>query len=292
MPDFGEMVMDTTILIALCCHHHVSIVPPLCIPVQGGARIHPPIAGALPDIGPEGDISAENRKYCELTVQYYIWKNQVADYYGFCHYRRFFCFDERVSRKYIAKKTLSEKQQRRYFASEREIRDMLYNCDVLVPYPEDMGMTVTEYYACSKGHYRQDLELFVSALTELHPELMEAAEEYLSQTRNYFCNMFLMDRAHFQEYCHLLFSSLAEFDRRKAAADSVLADRTDGYLGERFLGIYITFLRKKGCRIKELARIDVECSLKKRMLYVLLPPESRRRFWTKKAVRALLRKRP
>ena len=37
-------------------------------------------------------ISNRNRFYCELTTQYWAWKNMDADYYGFCHYRRYFSF--------------------------------------------------------------------------------------------------------------------------------------------------------------------------------------------------------
>lgn len=41
----------------------------------------------------DGDnISDQNPMYCELTAQYWAWKNIDADYYGFCHYRRYFNF--------------------------------------------------------------------------------------------------------------------------------------------------------------------------------------------------------
>ena len=280
--------MTQSVLIALCCHNHFSIVPPLCVPIQGGARLNPPVPGALPDIGPGGDISAKNHTYCELTVLYYVWKNLAAEYCGICHYRRFICFDETVSKRYLALKQLTPKQQKRYLGSAEEIVGLLHDCDVLLPYPEDMGISAVEHYSTSQNHNRQDMELFLKILSELHPELIEAAEEYLSQNRLYFCNIFIMRHALFDEYCQLLFSILSEFDRRKAMAGDDPADRTEGYLGERFLGIYITFLRKKGRRIKETSRIDIECSLQKRLLYVLFPPESRRRFWAKKVAKRLL----
>ncbi|MFR4831266.1 MAG: DUF4422 domain-containing protein, partial [Bifidobacterium sp.] len=45
----------------------------------------------------EGENIADlNPRYCELTTQYWAWKNINADYYGFCHYRRYFDFSETV----------------------------------------------------------------------------------------------------------------------------------------------------------------------------------------------------
>ena len=40
------------------------------------------------------NISEKRLKYGELTVQYWAWKNQKADYYGLCHYRRYLSFGD------------------------------------------------------------------------------------------------------------------------------------------------------------------------------------------------------
>ena len=43
----------------------------------------------------EGEhISGKNKLYCELTAQYWAWKNLDADYYGFFHYRRYLSFQK------------------------------------------------------------------------------------------------------------------------------------------------------------------------------------------------------
>jgi len=47
----------------------------------------------------QGDDTGENISYkkpnfSELTVMYWAWKNQDADYYGLCHYRRYMAFSK------------------------------------------------------------------------------------------------------------------------------------------------------------------------------------------------------
>lgn len=279
--------MEQPISISLCYHQDYTIVPPLCVPVQGGAAIQSAVRGENPDFGVNGSISEKNREYCELTVQYHAWKNIAANAYGFCHYRRFFCFNDNVQRPYLSYAALTPAQIARFFKTEDEITEYLRGCDILLPFAEDMGVPVAEHYCASKFHYKQDLELFAQVTSELFPELCPSVDAYLAQNKQYLCNMFIMKKEYFYEYCSFLFSILQEFDRRKERHGDFLSDRTNGYLGERFLGIYIHYIRQKEVTIKEVARIDIECSFKKRVLYYLLRPESKRRFLVKKISRLL-----
>ena len=66
---------------------------PLCYHVTAGSVFQqgPLPKGMLRDDTGE-HISDRNRRYCELTTQYWAWKNVTADIYGFCHYRRYFSF--------------------------------------------------------------------------------------------------------------------------------------------------------------------------------------------------------
>ena len=63
------------------------------VPVQVGRSVSD---YSLDMIGDDtGDnISDKNRTYCEMTAQYWAWKNvKDVDYIGFCHYRRFFNYE-------------------------------------------------------------------------------------------------------------------------------------------------------------------------------------------------------
>lgn len=268
------------IKIFMCCHKGFDIIPPLCEPIQCGSAINPKAENVVHDDSGE-NISFKNREYCELTAHYFTWKNVSADYYGFCHYRRFFCADERGKRPYYIKDKLTLNEQKMLLGTRKYWTEIVERYEIVVPKSENMGISARKHYCSSKYHYTADLDLFVEILNKRYPKLSVAMEKYLSQNKQYFCNMFIMDRDRYFEYCDILFSVLEEFDSRKTPHGNFQSDRTDGYLGEIFTGIYITYCRENGAKIKELPRLDIACDFKKKIGYVLFPPESRRRFWIK-----------
>ena len=81
------------IKILISCHKETDYIKnEIFQPVQGGCALgRKPLVGMLRDDDGE-NISKKRNEYCELTTQYWAWKNLKADYYGFCHYRRYFCF--------------------------------------------------------------------------------------------------------------------------------------------------------------------------------------------------------
>ena len=273
--------MNNKIKIFMCCHKGYDIIPPFAVPFQGGRAINPPISGI--DGDDTGDnISAKNKEYCELTVQYHAWKNSELDVYGFCHYRRFFCFNKNVRESYLVFGRMNEKQQKKYLGTEKDIEKAVSENDIIVTKSELLESDIRTYYANAKNHFKEDLVLFEQIVSEMNPELVPFMNEYLSQDREYFCNMFIMKKKFFHEYCEILFPLLEEFDKRKTLHGNFQADRTDGYLAERFVGIFLAYARSKSAKILEVPRIDVGCTLKKRIIYRLLPPESKIRFLIKK----------
>lgn len=271
----------------MCSHTEYSVIPPKFMPIQCGAALNAPVESALPD-NTGDNISEKNREYCELTAHYHAWKNTDADFYGFCHYRRFFCFDNKIKKPYLVFGELKE-NKKHLFGNEQKIERLCEEFDMIVPIAEDMGIPAEEHYSTSKFHYAEDLKLFMTIIAERAPQILDSAHEYLAQNKQYFCNMFIMDKPHFFEYCEMMFPILEEFDKRKVLHGSFQSDRTDGFLGELFTGMYITYAKANGAAVKELPRIDINCKISKRIFYRLLPPESKRRFTVKRIVKSLIR---
>lgn len=276
----------------MCCHKSYEIVPPLFTPIQCGAALNSPILGACSDN--EGtNISNLNKEYCELTAHYYAWKNVDADFYGFCHYRRFLAIASGTKKPYLSRKKFNEKRDYQLLGTRSNLERLMENkeFDIIAPKSEDMGLSVRNHYSSSAHHFAEDLFLFIEILKDKAPYLSLAAEDYLNQNRQYFCNMFIMSKALFIEYSEILFTTLEEFDRQKTLHGNYQDDRTDGYLGEIFTGIFLCYVKQKGAAIMEVPRLDIGRSAKERLLYHLFPPESQRRFTVKRIAKRLLSRR-
>ena len=162
----------------MCCHNKIDVIPPLCVPIQCGAVLNKHIDGCIPDCSGD-NISSQNHEYCELTAHYYAWKNETADYYGFCHYRRFFCYNDSLKYPYIMSGRLTSKHIP-LLGSEQEIQRLCNDYDIIIPRSEDMGITVREHYCSSAHHFADDLSLFLEILYRMFPQLIPFADRYLS----------------------------------------------------------------------------------------------------------------
>ena len=292
----GSVIADIKIYVS--CHKDY-FVPPcgLLFPVQAGAALADrQFPGKLQDNQGE-NISALNRYYCELTVQYWAWKNQKADWFGFFHYRRYLNLGENRGGSrgpYSLHVTPSHSLMRRLGYLDGQAEQAIQRHQAVLPLPEEMGCSAAEHYSRAPFHHRADLELICRILRNTQPLFVPAMEEYLRSTRIYFGNLFVMKAGLFDGYCRWLFGLLAEFDRQKNTQGySPQELRVDGYLAERLLGVYVTWLRGQGVSILEVPRAHFEgmeggfpgVYCKKRLINLLLPPESRRRLWVKQRLR-------
>lgn len=267
------------IRLMVSCHQMEEVPPlPLLRPIQVGAALSlERFPGFLQDDTGE-NISHKNRSYCELTAQYWAWKNLTADHYGFFHYRRYLYPDRRAKRPYrIERAAAPEVLERLGYG---DFPELIPQYDLILPRGEDMHIPVWEHYAQAPHHHEKDLKLAVELLLDAHPEYRAAAETYLAGSNCYFGNIFIARRAVFFDYCSWLFPLLEEFDRRADLTGyGPQEQRVDGYLAERLLGIWVTAHRD--LRQLELPRVhfigDAKERRKKKIVNFLLPPGSLRR---------------
>ncbi len=203
------------------------------------------------------NISAQNPMYCELTTQYWAWKNVDAEYYGFCHYRRYFDFSPKRHEENpwgeIIDDYINAASQARYGLDDETMRKAIegYDCITtevkdLTEFPGENHTPLAQYEAAPLLHVA-DLRHVVAILSELHPDYAQDAEDFLNGNSSCFCNMFIMRKQHFFDYCEWLFPILERFvSETDFSLYSVEAVRTPGHLAERLLNIYLLHQSRVG----------------------------------------------
>lgn len=192
--------------------HKPSYVPknPYLYPIQvGTALASNKLLGMLHD--DEGDnISNKNKTYCELTAQYWAWKNMEADYYGFFHYRRYFSFDPDANKEdmwgNIVYEKISEEAIREMKLNPEEMKELITKYDVISvkgrKYPEqEEKINIYEEYGKAVFQHREDLDKTLKVLINKYPKFSETVKEYMKSDVAHECNMFIMKKEIYKQYC-------------------------------------------------------------------------------------------
>ena len=213
------------------------------------------------------NISEKNLSYCELTTQYWAWKNADAKYYGFCHYRRYFDFSDEMHAENaygeVLDKYIDWGSQARYGLSDDAITDAVEGWDIITTGIKDLN-SFPEHYKSPLDHYERapylkvsDLKRAVKILKKLHPDYAADADAYLSGHFMCFCNMYVMRKELFFRYCEWMFPILDEFcsnwDTSKLSHEAV---RTPGHLSERLFNIWLLHEKRTNSTLKHK---EVQC---------------------------------
>lgn len=235
-------------LLVVC--HKPAYVPkmPYLFPIQVGAAEAP---ARLPEMAHDDDgenISKKNPFYCELTAIYWAWKNLKADYYGLFHYRRYLSFDPGIkdNDEYgnIATDRLNGCDISELGLKPELIAKTVTSNDIVTVRMRDLGKTVQEDYRDAPDQHIEHLNLAIDVLRKRYPAYIASAESYFNSNKAYECNMFVMTRAIFAEYCEWIFGILGEVEKGIDFTDlNVRESRVMGYIAERLTGIFIS--RKK-----------------------------------------------
>lgn len=197
----------------------------------------------------EGEnISIKNDRYCELTAQYWAWKNVDADYYGFMHYRRHFAFREIPNPVGLGGVTvlprISEEYKDKIGLRDNEIYACLRDYDMILPTPVDASSWGTlsnevQFAALSNLH-EKEFDLTCQTILELYPQYADAVDEFRNGSKAYWYNMFVMRKEIFQDYSKWLFDILFHTEFKvDFTYFSEQETRTLAFMAERLLTIYV-----------------------------------------------------
>lgn len=260
--------MTKNIKIYVSCHKECYLPKgAFFYPIQvGAACAQKRMEGMLhDDVG--DNISKKNLSYCELTAQYWAWKNEDADYYGFFHYRRYLSFSKKKFPQNrfadVEMEFLNDSVYQKLALDTRNIARVVNQYDVIASSAVNLKKLhkslKSNYvqYASTPYQYKEDLDVMLEIIKEKYPAFYKTALYYLKKSPvGYFCNMFIMKKPVFEAYSAWLFDILEEHEKRRSYKNySVEGYRVSGYLGERLFGIYYTYLKRSGkYRCLELQR--------------------------------------
>lgn len=209
-------------------------------------------------------ISSKNKYFSELTGIYWAWKNQAADIFGTCHYRRFFTLHQeplsyRLKRMGFYLVGIGHKRHGLIYTSnfdfwkskvigKEEVTQLMQEYDAILPAKRILKYSVEEHY--QRYHNADDLIILREILKNQSPEYLESFDRMLQQKRLYANNMYILKNKTFDELNKWLFKILFEFESKVSLGDyKGYQERIFGFLSERLITCW--FMHQP-LKIKEL----------------------------------------
>lgn len=164
------------------------------------------------------NISDKNGDYCELTGQYWIWKNTNDDIVGLNHYRRYF---------YIHGKRINESQ----------IASILAQRDIIVADKYFLEKPIKQIYEKSElNHYLLEC---IDILKTRYPDYCETFNTVILNRFTYPYNMFICKKEICDAYSEWLFDVLFALENRIESKGLKRIPRAYGYLSENLLMTWV-----------------------------------------------------
>ena len=200
------------------------------------------------------NIAALNPAYCELTVQYWAWKNTRSSVVGFCHYRRMMNFV--IDQTWLAPGNSSlplDQAMVDYLAAPAQlqrVQTLMQHYDLIIPRQvRTLPSIEQQYVSCVERAPWEAFLRVVKLVYSKHPGV-EAYFRLAPQAPMW--NMFVMRRDLFEAYCEELFLVMdAVYEQIGQPYDSY-QNRYPGFLGERFLGLWMHLNRPRFCEVPML----------------------------------------
>ncbi len=168
------------------------------------------------------NISYKNSKYCELTVLYWIWKNQSHDIMGLTHHRRFFFNKKMVP----------------HILNIKEIHRALKKYEMIIPKPISVGRGIEFQY--QQAHKKEDYDLCREIIIEEYPEYISYFDKNSQLPYLHPYNMLITRRKILDDYCSFLFPILEKLENQiDVSTRDSYQQRAIGFLAERLFQVWL-----------------------------------------------------
>ena len=143
----------------------------------------------------KGKLYQKRNSYAEMSKLYYIYElyrngTLSSKYIGLNHYRRYFKFLDKIP----------------------DFDKIFENYDVILinkwSFNKNLKKQYCDFTLC------KPLEEVIKIIKEKKPKYYQTAIESLNAKEGYFCNIFIMKKEDFFEYCEFIYDILFEFDKR------------------------------------------------------------------------------
>lgn len=221
------------------------------IPIQAGAELKDNLGFFRDDVG--DNISVKNPSFCELTILYWIWKNDESDIVGLVHYRRYF-YEKKYSN------TLNN------VIGKKKIEKILTKYDMILPRKEYIyKFNLMEQW--NHIHNSRDIEICKKIIKEKYPEYLNSFDKVFSKNSFYAFNMFIAKKSVIDDYCKWLFDILFEMEKLiDISSYSDYNKRLFGFISERLFNVWIE--KNNHIKIKEMMVLQTDKNnVKQRLLY-------------------------
>lgn len=204
--------------------------------------------GWLSDSSGTDNIALENPWYCELTAQYWAWKNlKDVDICGIVHYRRFF-MDYKLNSKKFSDDILSKSVIEEIFNSDRY--------DIIVPYLSSKHKGSSVLYK-NLPLEKQDKHWVIidEIIASKYPDYYKSFKKVIYGKKQLWWNMFIARKDIFSSYSEWMFDVLKDYDdyiEQRLHEERI--PRVDGFLTELLLLVWID----KNIESKRIKHLDVK----------------------------------
>lgn len=240
------MKIDSLIIYSVFHKLHPIVENSLIVPILTSGLYHYAKALGFKTDNSNNNISELNYSFSELTVLYWIWKNdKTSQYIGLFHYRRYLdlknnptLYRSKYNGVIYYHVTMKEVINIYNEISIKDVEDQLNGFDLIMPDYFYMQTSVNNQYCFS--HSTEDWLIMYDCLRLRYPDYYITGITLFEEKRIIPCNIFITSRILFNQIMEWLFPLLLDihakinYDKR-----TNYQKRAISFISERLLTLYV-----------------------------------------------------